>query len=113
MQNRESRYFFWNMSQRAAKVLACVSGEPLSPEAMVGLTAPRDLCLVYSDSPPWVLESKGRVQKASVLLPWTTTSSVPNVPFYVESFSGWCHVWGALSVSHGDDAKGLGCAGSS
>lgn len=43
--------------------------------------APGDLCLVYSDSPPWVLEGKGRVQKASVLLPWTTTSSVPSVSF--------------------------------
>ena len=80
---------------------------------MVGLTAPGDLCLVYSNSPPWVLESKGRVQKASVLLPWTTISSVPSVPFYVKSFPGWRHVWGALSVSHGDDAKGLRCAGSS
>ena len=77
--------------------------------------APGDLCLVYSNSPPWVLESIGKRSESIRATAMDSHLLWPERPlqFYVESFPGWRHVWGVLSVSHGDDAKGLGCAAGS
>ena len=46
-------------------------------------------------------------------MPWTATSSGPSIPFSFMWRASRHHVWGVLSVSHGDDAKGLGCAAGS
>lgn len=72
-----------------------MNGETLSPEATVGQMAAGDLCLVYSNSPPWVLESIGKRSESIRATAMDSHLLWPESPlqFYVESFPGWRHVW--------------------
>lgn len=85
------------------------------PRATVGQAALEICVWCIPAHLPECWRAPGSIQKALRATAMDNHLLWPECPLQLcgGNFLGWRRVWGALSVSHGEDAKGLGCAAGS